>query len=645
MSRPSLIAQPINHLLVLSFVLVSLIPVTLLGIKVYDAAWESAWREIHEKHRLLAMNMASPIRIYIEDKRRMMGIMSNHIAGALRTGQKDEQIHEILVNAQTHLEDFSNLSLVDIKGNTLYLLRSHAPEDPSFDNYKDAYRNNTSFKKAMDTGEWNISDLEKSPITNSPTLFLAYPVSVNNELHAVLMGELKLDQIESLRKNIHFGEKGHSAIVDNTGKALAHPNAAWAKEMKDLSHVHIVQKMLAGKTGVTEFYSPFVKLTMVAGYTSVPELGWGIMVPQPKPEVEHEVRKLIYGQLQWGLLGLLVAVILGFVMVHWITNPIYALAKSANNLLGNNLNGELPDVSKNAPKELQELNKVLKKLVSNLQKSRVETESLNNSLQQRIEEATSEIKDAYEQVRIHAIEAKHASETKSEFLASMSHELRTPLNAIIGYTELILEESELDGGNAYSKDLYRIRASGQHLLELINNILDLSKIEAGKHELNATEFTIKTLIDDIEHTIKPLTFKNGNTCTVNYEDDINSAYTDQTKLYQIILNLVSNANKFTKDGNIDINVTRLLEKEIDWLVVTIKDTGIGIAEDHINDLFNAFSQAEKDICVKFGGTGLGLSLSKSLAKMLGGNIEVESVLGEGSTFRVRIPIRIHSAAA
>ena len=234
-------------------------------------------------------------------------------------------------------------------------------------------------------------------------------------------------------------------------------------------------------------------------------------------------------------------------------------------------------------------------------------------------------------------QALQASRAKSEFLASMSHELRTPLNAIIGYAELIDEELSDDGHDEYSPDLLKIRASGQHLLGLINSVLDLSKIEAGRMEVHAESFLIRDFVEEVAATTKPLASKNGNTLSVSALDGEESITTDPTKLRQIMFNLLSNACKFTTNGDIAFRVEVQSREGKEGYSFSVEDTGIGIEQDKLEEIFQPFSQADETISMRYGGTGLGLSICRQFAELMGGVIEVESVRGEGTQFRVWIP--------
>ena len=231
--------------------------------------------------------------------------------------------------------------------------------------------------------------------------------------------------------------------------------------------------------------------------------------------------------------------------------------------------------------------------------------------------------------------ALEANRAKSVFLANMSHELRTPLNAVIGYSELIEEECEDLGQTSFVPDLKKIQNSARHLLQLINGILDLSKIEAGKMDIHIEDVQVSSMIRDIVTIINPLLDKNSNTLTVEGVDTSVKMQTDLTKVRQILFNLLSNATKFTNNGKINLNVKR---DGSDFIVFSVTDTGIGVKPEHMDKLFREFSQADSGTTRKFGGTGLGLSISKRFSEMLGGGITVESEYGKGSTFTVRLPI-------
>ncbi|MDH3495370.1 MAG: GAF domain-containing protein [Gemmatimonadota bacterium] len=231
-------------------------------------------------------------------------------------------------------------------------------------------------------------------------------------------------------------------------------------------------------------------------------------------------------------------------------------------------------------------------------------------------------------------EAEAANSAKSQFLASMSHELRTPLNAIIGYSEMLQEDATDAGQPAFVPDLEKIHAAGQHLLALINDVLDLSKIEAGKMELFVEEFDVPEAVTGVATTVRPLILKNGNTLVVEGAAAAGRMRSDATRLRQILLNLLSNASKFTEGGTITLAVARAAG----WVTFQVRDTGIGMTAEQRDRLFEAFTQAEASTAAKYGGTGLGLTISRRFCQMMGGDITVASTPGQGSTFTVRLPV-------
>jgi signal transduction histidine kinase len=241
----------------------------------------------------------------------------------------------------------------------------------------------------------------------------------------------------------------------------------------------------------------------------------------------------------------------------------------------------------------------------------------------------------FDEIQDKSRQLSEASQHKSQFLANMSHELRTPLNAIIGVSEMLREDAE--ALKQETEPLDRVLGAGRHLLALINDILDLSKIEAGRMELQLETFPLAPLIADVVKTIEPLAAKNANQVAVRCESAIGTLHADQMRLRQALLNLMSNANKFTGKGTITIAAHQGQENGRDWITVAVADTGIGMTTEQMGKLFQEFSQASSTTASKYGGTGLGLAISKRFCQMMGGDITVESEPGRGSTFTIRLP--------
>jgi signal transduction histidine kinase len=236
--------------------------------------------------------------------------------------------------------------------------------------------------------------------------------------------------------------------------------------------------------------------------------------------------------------------------------------------------------------------------------------------------------------------AEAANSSKSQFLANMSHELRTPLNAIIGYSDLLIEEAEDLDAQDLVPDLEKIRSSGKHLLGLINDVLDLSKIEAGKMEISLETFEVGEVVAAAAAMVRPLIEKNGNVLELKVDEHLGSMHADLTRVRQILLNLLSNASKFTSNGSVTLTATREEARGRDWIVFAVRDTGIGMTPEQLSRLFRPFTQADPSTTRKYGGTGLGLSITQRLSRLMDGTISVVSEPGMGSIFTVRLPAEV-----
>ncbi len=270
-----------------------------------------------------------------------------------------------------------------------------------------------------------------------------------------------------------------------------------------------------------------------------------------------------------------------------------------------------------------------------IHQSNEQLEEANRTLEARVEDRTKLLAKA-------VMDAEEASKAKSSFLAKMSHELRTPLNAIIGYSEMLQEDARDEGETHTADDLDKVLSAARHLLGLINDVLDISKIEAGKMELFLETFELTKIVREVASTISPLIDKRGNKLAIECPADIGSMHADATKLRQILLNLLSNASKFTERGTITLRLNRLSGPSGEFIELAIIDTGIGMTPEQLARLFQAFSQADASTASKYGGTGLGLAISKQFAQIMKGDITVSSVAGTGSTFVVRLPADVQA---
>ena len=282
-------------------------------------------------------------------------------------------------------------------------------------------------------------------------------------------------------------------------------------------------------------------------------------------------------------------------------------------------------------------------MLSEIQQRDTVLQSTNGELKTRTQELEEEISHR-KQTQEELLNAKHAAEeanrAKSTFLANMSHELRTPLNAIIGYSEMLEEETRDSGKVENVQDLKKIQSAGKHLLALINDVLDLSKIEAGKMGLHVETFDVAQVIDEMVTTLQPAAAKNANSIRVHLEENVSVMRADITKVRQILFNLLSNACKFTDHGTIALNVDQIKVEGKNWIQFQVSDTGIGISAKQKENLFQEFAQADASIARKYGGTGLGLAITHRFVQLMKGKIGVESEAGQGATFTVQLPAHV-----
>jgi diguanylate cyclase (GGDEF)-like protein len=420
--------RTVNGLLLVCFFVVALIPIIILGFKVYNAAWDNAWREIREKHQLLAENLAQPIMLLINSYKKEMPIIANLISIKGTTAFRDD-INILFKDYITNTDGLTGLTLFDAGGSPV--LQSYrknlSPNWKAFNITDKAF-----FQEALESDKPTVSRIYRSTATGHPALFMAHVIDFSDhsdEPTKILVSEVNLDRVETIREGIKFGKRGHCAIVDATGHVVAHPNPDWREEIHDMSGLSVVKKMMAGKTGVTEFFSPFVKQMMVAGYASVPGLGWGIMVPQPKSEVGAQVNRIVLSQFGWGAMGLLVAIFIAITLARWITYPINALVKVADEMVSSQFTKKWPDENiSDGPREINHLAEAFQQLVNGLIKSRETIKNTNRSLEQQIERATRDLVRANEQLSLKAsqdhLTGLHNRRSFEEHLSNLAEQVK-----------------------------------------------------------------------------------------------------------------------------------------------------------------------------------------------------------------------------
>lgn len=400
------------------------------------------------------------------------------------------------------------------------------------------------------------------------------------------------------------------------------------------------------KTGASEFIPPpqrfstlfntdrTVILTQIRG-TDQKVLGTLFIKADPDAVQDSRVGNLVRGAGGILLISTLFALVVAYFLQGRISEPITLLASASRRVAENqDFSVRVPQTSTDEIGVLigsfNLMLATIQQRSSDLESARLSLEEANHTLEKKVQERTAELGSAL-------MTAREASHAKSSFLAKMSHELRTPLNAIIGYSELLSEDTNDD---AVKEDLNKILSAARHLLGLINDVLDLSKIEAGKMDLYIEPLDLWTVVQEIAGLVTPLCEKRNNTLVVECSDSIGVVHADATKLRQILLNLLSNASKFTESGRVIMKATRGPLAGEDWIQIDISDTGIGMTDEQMGRLFQAFTQADSSTASKYGGTGLGLAICRQFARIMGGEVSVTSEVGKGSTFTLRMPARV-----
>lgn len=416
---------------------------------------------------------------------------------------------------------------------------------------------------------------------------------------------------------VRLGNTGFAFLVDEKGRVLAHKKNEYVTgdDLTDLSNYPAVSNILQGNTGFHAFTDE-ESIEWFSYGIRLKESGWSVIALQQKTEVlerEQFFRRLT---MMVAAFAVIVVGLLIWLLANRLLKPILELTSAAMAL------------SKGEWK--QEVN------VRSRDEIGILSESFNQMARQlRISFSILEAKN--EEAQKARTEAEEANKAKSIFVANMTHELRTPLNAIIGYGEMLQDDAIDAGQEEFIPDLQKICSAGKHLLALINDVLDFSKVEAGRMGLYIETFEISVMIEEVITTIQPLIDKNHNTLTVQQHENVGTMHSDVTKIRQCLFNLLSNAAKFTEQGKIVLSIEKIDEMDEKWILLAVSDTGIGMTSEQVGKLFQAFTQADASTTRKYGGTGLGLVITKQFCQMMGGDISVTSEFGKGSTFTIRLP--------
>ena len=359
-------------MLILAFIAITLTPVVVMTLWLNSGIQNGIMKEAHDKNQLLSENLATPIFLYLKAAQRNLGLLAN-----LQEKSGDHAAISETIASQTY---FENIMLVSADGT---VQRNEGYQ--SIPQYTQLLQTNPIIRALISTHAAGNSGMVRNPLTGKPALFFLQPAGQN-----MLVGELRLDPVQSLAGGIHFGKLGHCAVTDQFGNVVHHPNPKWMSSIKNLGKWPIVQAGFQGKQGVMTFYSPFIKANMIAGFAAVPEFNWVILTPQPLSELTAEAKTLINGSLLFGALGLIVSVVLAIFLANWITRPINALADGVKRIRKNDYSGIFSPLGMIAPREIETLRNHSIHMLNSIREAVSERDALNHQLENRVKLAEAE---------------------------------------------------------------------------------------------------------------------------------------------------------------------------------------------------------------------------------------------------------------
>ncbi len=602
-----------------AFLVMALVPLSVVTYLTYTISEQSLRAEVTNNLRAIADSKANQIETYARERQRNVTALARMPSIVNAFEPLDQAFHDYGIGAPEYtavehelrpfLSDYvaqsgyADIVLLSPSGDAIFSVRQG--EDLG-SNFYTGPNKDTELARVFDRAKTllvtEVSNFEYYATTNEPAAFIAAPVLRGGGVIGVVVLQMSNAEIYKVVNDYTgLGKTGETVVgsrVDNDIVFLTplrnDPQAAFRRRLPLGSTLASALQQAAQGTQGHGLDLDYRGQQVMAAWQYLPSLRWAMVVKIDAAEAFAPIVKQRNTVLIVGSITLLCVVVGALLGARSISRPIVALTRVVRFMSGGDLQQEVPVVTND---EIGELSRAFNKMTADLRQIYATIEETVRVRTQELHQSNAALERARQ-------EAEVANQSKSAFLASMSHELRTPLNAIIGFTRLVMRRSQEVLPVRQYENLEKILVSAEHLLALINDILDLSKVEAGKMDLYLETFDLATMLRDVETTVQPLVEKNANTLVMQWADPLGTMRADLTKVRQALLNLLSNASKFTQQGTIGLTAIREVADGGDWITLSVTDTGIGMTPEQMGKLFQAFSQAEASTAGQYGGTGL-----------------------------------------